>query len=112
MWQLARKWTAYAAVLGTATLPLFSVAWASADKAKPAPAAKVAPPVKAAVPVKVAAAAQSAPAAKPASAAKLAEIQVSPPDVQLTTARDRQSLVMQARFADGITRDVTTEAKF
>jgi hypothetical protein len=117
MWQLARKWTACVAVLGTATLALFSVAWGAADKAKPAPAAKVAPPVKAAasvkaaVPVKVAAVAQPAPTAKPAPAAKLAEIQVSPPDVQLTTARDRQSLVVQARFADGITRDVTTEAK-
>src|ERR1700722_18725300 len=110
MWQLARKWTACAAVLGTTTLALVSVAPAAADKAKSPPAAKVAPPVKATAPVKVAAAVQPAAAAKPASAAKLAEIQVSPPDVQLTTARDRQSLVVQARFADGITRDVTTEA--
>src|ERR1700733_11631251 len=42
---------------------------------------------------------------------KPAEILVYPPDVELTTARDRQSLIVQARYADGITRDVTTEAK-
>ena len=112
MCQLVRKWTACAAVLGATTFALISVAPAAADKAKPAPAAKVASPVKATVPVKVAAAAQPALAVKPSPAAKLAEIQVSPPDVQLTTARDRQSLVVQARFSDGITRDVTTEAKF
>ncbi len=28
----------------------------------------------------------------------------------MTTARDRQSIVVQATFADGITRDVTKEA--
>jgi hypothetical protein len=54
----------------------------------------------------LASAADSAPAVKPA------EILVYPPDVQLTTARDRQSLIVQARYADGITRDVTTDAKF
>ncbi len=43
---------------------------------------------------------------------KPAEILVYPPDVQLTTARDRQSLIVQARYADGITRDVTTDARF
>jgi len=43
---------------------------------------------------------------------KPAEIRVFPPDVQLTTARDRQSLIVQARYANGLTRDVTTEAKF
>ncbi len=51
-------------------------------------------------------AAESAPLPKPA------EILVFPPDVELTTARDRQSLVVQARYPDGITRDVTAEAKF
>ena len=51
-------------------------------------------------------AAESAPLPKPA------EILVFPPDVELTTARDRQSLIVQARYPDGITRDVTTEAKF
>src|SRR5262249_25265493 len=35
-----------------------------------------------------------------------------PPDIDLTTVRDRQSLVVQASFADGLTRDVTAEAKF
>lgn len=41
-----------------------------------------------------------------------AMIHVYPADVQLTTARDRQSLIVQAEYADGITRDVTAEAKF
>jgi hypothetical protein len=51
-------------------------------------------------------------AAAPAPAPpKPTEILVYPPDVQLTTARDRQSLIVQARYADGITRDVTTDAK-
>ena len=53
-------------------------------------------------------AADSAPAPLP----KPAEILVYPPDVDLTTARDRQSLIVQARFADGITRDATTEARY
>ncbi|HUG66538.1 MAG TPA: DUF1549 and DUF1553 domain-containing protein [Pirellulaceae bacterium] len=41
-----------------------------------------------------------------------AKINVYPADVQLTTARDRQSLIVQAEYADGITRDVTAEATF
>ncbi|HXY37125.1 MAG TPA: DUF1549 domain-containing protein [Planctomycetaceae bacterium] len=53
-------------------------------------------------------AADSAPAPLP----KPAEILVYPPDVDLTAARDRQSLIVQARYADGITRDVTTEARY
>jgi len=41
----------------------------------------------------------------------LAKLEVFPPDVNLETRRDRQSFVVQAAFADGITRDVTAEAK-
>ena len=37
-------------------------------------------------------------------------LEVFPNDVHLTTARDRQSLVVQATYADGITRDVTAIA--
>ena len=47
------------------------------------------------------------PAANP-----VAELKVFPPDVQLRTSRTRQSLVVQATYANGITRDVTAEAKF
>jgi hypothetical protein len=39
-------------------------------------------------------------------------IEVFPSEIQLTNARDRQSLVVQATQADGITRDVTREATF
>jgi len=42
-------------------------------------------------------------------AADLVELRVSPPSVSLTTNRDRQSIVVQAVFSDGITRDVTDE---
>ena len=37
-------------------------------------------------------------------------LEVFPPEINLTTARDRQSIVVQATYADGITRDVTDEA--
>ena len=37
---------------------------------------------------------------------------VYPADVQLTTIRDSQSLIVQAEYPDGITRDVTGEAAF
>ncbi len=37
-------------------------------------------------------------------------VDVYPPQIQLTTSRDHQSIVVQAVFADGITRDVTDEA--
>src|SRR5437588_5280984 len=46
----------------------------------------------------------------PAHTAALTELAVYPGEIQLTTARDRQSIVVQATFADGITRDVTQEA--
>ena len=58
------------------------------------------------------------PAAPPA-AAQIAEppnnpakINVYPPDVNLTALRDRQSVIVQAVYADGVTRDVTADAKF
>ncbi len=40
-----------------------------------------------------------------------AKLEVFPPDIQLSTARDRQLLVVQATYADGITRDVTAESQ-
>jgi hypothetical protein len=51
-----------------------------------------------------------APAAASAPAAALRSLQVFPDRIDLTTARDRQSIVVQAAFADGLTRDVTAEA--
>src|SRR5262249_17141990 len=50
-------------------------------------------------------------AAQAASAQSLAKIEVSPPEISLFTARGKHSFVVQATFADGITRDVTAEAK-
>jgi hypothetical protein len=46
-----------------------------------------------------------------ADAANVVRIEVFPPDVHLTTKRDRQSLVVQALLDNGLTQDVTTEAK-
>ena len=54
--------------------------------------------------------ASSAPRSGRCPDSRLAKLEVFPPDVNLTTARDRQSLVVQATYADGITRDVTAEA--
>jgi hypothetical protein len=42
----------------------------------------------------------------------LTDVRVYPADVELSTSRDRQSLVVQATYADGVTRDVTDQAKF
>ncbi len=39
-------------------------------------------------------------------------IAVYPPNAQITTLRDRQSIVVQATYADGITRDVTAAAQY
>ena len=38
------------------------------------------------------------------------KVEVFPPEVNLTTARDRQLMVVQATYPDGTTRDVTAEA--
>jgi len=45
-------------------------------------------------------------------AAELVELKVYPADVNLNNARDRQSMVVQAVYADTVTRDVTAEAAF
>ena len=49
----------------------------------------------------------------PASAERqLAKVEVFPSAVKLLHARDRQSLVVQATYSDGVTRDVSAEAKY
>ena len=42
---------------------------------------------------------------------QLTELSVFPAEVALTTSGDRQSLVVQARYADGVTEDVTAQAQ-
>ncbi|HVK14983.1 MAG TPA: DUF1549 and DUF1553 domain-containing protein [Gemmataceae bacterium] len=49
--------------------------------------------------------------AAPAAAQAPTALEVFPPDINLETGRDRQSFVVQAWFADGLSRDVTAEAK-
>jgi hypothetical protein len=51
-------------------------------------------------------------ATAPAVAANpLVSISIFPNEIRLTTKQDRQSVVVQAAYADGVTRDVTTDAK-
>ena len=56
--------------------------------------------------------AETQPVSIPAESNAITEISVYPADVSLTTARDRQSLVVQAKLADGRTLDITSEANF
>ncbi len=42
----------------------------------------------------------------------LVALHVFPPDVELSTARDFQSLVVQAEYANGLTQDVTDQAQW
>jgi hypothetical protein len=44
---------------------------------------------------------------EPSAPARLRSLHVSPDAVELSTARDRQSIVVQAEYEDGSTRDVT-----
>jgi hypothetical protein len=46
-----------------------------------------------------------------ANPATLATLEVFPPKVNIYTSRARQSFVVKATYADGLTRDVTAEAK-
>ena len=43
---------------------------------------------------------------------KLSDLQCYPPEIKLNSAKARQEIVVQAVYADGVTRDVTTQAKF
>lgn len=44
--------------------------------------------------------------------APLAKLTVDPPQINLTTAKDRQLVAIQAAYADGITRDVAAQASY
>ena len=46
------------------------------------------------------------------AAPKLTTLQALPPDLQLAAQQDRQSIVVQATYDDGVTRDVTDKASF
>ena len=43
---------------------------------------------------------------------ELADVKVFPADVNLKTRQDTQAIVVQAIYADGVTRDVTTQASY
>jgi hypothetical protein len=45
-----------------------------------------------------------------ATAATLSDLKAYPPEINLSSAKARQRVVIQAGYADGLTRDVTTEA--
>ena len=42
----------------------------------------------------------------------LTDVNVFPADVNLKTRQDRQAIVVQAIYADGVTRDVTEQASY
>jgi hypothetical protein len=104
--------------------PAADAAPAPAAEAAPVPAAEPAPVPAEAAPVAApaaepapAAAAEPAPApaapAEPAPAPAPLKITLAayPPDIQLTTSRDRQSFIVVATREDGVTLDVTAQAK-
>ena len=54
----------------------------------------------------------AAPMLAAAAPKDLVDVQVYPKDANILTKRGKQSLVVQAKFADSTTRDVTAEAKY
>jgi hypothetical protein len=50
-------------------------------------------------------------ASVPAFAADLVELRVFPPEIELSTNRDRQSVVVQGLYSDGLTQDLTSQAQ-
>ncbi|SFH60983.1 DUF1549 domain-containing protein [Planctomicrobium piriforme] len=50
--------------------------------------------------------------AQAAIAAELVELRVSPKEVRLTTARARQSVIVQGVYDDGLTRDLTSQTEW
>ncbi|MEQ8855474.1 DUF1549 domain-containing protein [Gimesia sp.] len=50
--------------------------------------------------------------APPKPAPKMVQLNVYPQDIQLTTSRDRQSIIGQAVYDNGLTEDVTTKLQF
>src|SRR5438477_550127 len=46
----------------------------------------------------------------PSSSSALIDLKIFPPDINLSSKQDKQSLVVQAIYSDGATRDVTSEA--
>jgi hypothetical protein len=75
-----------------ASLVLTAATFADAPAAAPAPVATPAP----------------APAALPAPS----KVEVFPDHVDLTTSRDFQTIVVQATYPDGVTRDLTAQSQF
>ncbi len=84
---------------------------AYAQEGQPTEPPSTTPPVEAKPTESPAATAQDQEPAAAQPAVAPAAIAVYPPDVFLTNVRDRQSLIVQAAYPDGITRDVTGEAK-
>jgi len=111
-----------ATLLGGVSMTFAADAPKPAPKPEPAPATKPAAKLAAKAEAKPAAKPVAKPAAKPEPApapvpqgppptAGLSAIEVFPPEINLTTARDRQLIVVQASYADGLTRDVTDASK-
>ncbi len=85
----------------------------AAPAATPEPAPAEATPAATPEPAPAEATPAATPEAAPEKAAPEPQMTLAayPPDVQLTTSRDRQSYIVVATRADGVTLDVTAEAK-
>ena len=83
-------------------------------KQAPAPKAEAAKPVET-KPAETKPASAKPAAPKPAPkkpTPKMVQLNVYPQDIQLTTSRDRQSVIGQAVYDNGLTEDVTTKLQF
>jgi hypothetical protein len=107
MWQQVQTSASRVRIAGavalSASLAFTGATLSAAEQSKSAKQSKTAKPAEVAKPAEQ---------PKRAALPKPAEVRVYPPDVQLTTVRDRQSLIVQSRDPDGLTHDVTKEAKF
>jgi hypothetical protein len=94
----------------TRTLARAATAAVLLGLAGPSRAEKPAPPKTPAPAAKPAPAPAPAAAPAPAPIEGVVKLEVFPADINLATVRDRQSVVAQATYDDGITRDVTGQA--
>ena len=93
----------------TGSPPAAAVAAAAPGAAVAAPAPVAAPPTPPAPAAVPAAVPPAAPKSAPVAPA-IVELLVFPPAVHISSARDRQSVVVQSVDASGITRDVTAQS--
>jgi hypothetical protein len=53
---------------------------------------------------------KAAPVRRTSASATLTDLKVFPPDIKLSSKQDKQSIIIQATYSDGATKDVTSDA--